>query len=165
MSTSSSLSLGLLGLPWLWWQRIICSLRSVSYISAKTYGELAILGREHPQHVPHDRPDIVRLPLLLLICLLQVSHNVHDCLQTRAQHLLLILELHNKVGDVVDGALGFNAVFRLTEDGGDFFLSHDKVTSSHGIRSCRKCRTGHEGIGANGKEGKDSKSEHHFALG
>ena len=51
-------------------------------------------GREHPQHVLDDRPNVVRLPLIPRgIRGLEVGDGVHDILQPSREDLLLIPEL------------------------------------------------------------------------
>ena len=85
-------------------------------------------GSENPQHILDDRPDVVRLPLLPRgIRGLEVGHDVHDVLEPRRQHPLLVLELGDEVVDVGHGALGFDAPVGLRQDGGDLGFGHDQV--------------------------------------
>ena len=85
-------------------------------------------GSENPQHILDDRPDVVRLPLLPRgIRGLEVGHDVHDVLEPRRQHPLLLLELGDEVVDVGHGALGFDAPVGLRQDGGDLGFGHDQV--------------------------------------
>jgi hypothetical protein len=90
------------------------------------------LSSKHPQHILHNRPNIIRLPCLTFIRMLQMRHNIHNCLQTLCQYLLLIFEFRNEIIHVGDGTFGFDASVGLVEDGGDFFFGHDEIERGSG---------------------------------
>ena len=56
-----------------------------------------------------------------------MSHGVHDRVESIREHLLLALELHDQIPDVVDRSLPLGALVGLVEDGGDLRLGHDEV--------------------------------------
>jgi len=82
--------------PLLGREGIVGGLGSLADVAGESHGgESGRVVIEDSEHVLDERLNLIPLPLLLLVEMLELSNYVHDILEPLFQNLLLLLQLGN----------------------------------------------------------------------